>query len=423
MIWGSAMIRRGLVALMVLAGTAAWAQDVPIVRYTTWMIVPPETVVEIESRPYGMRHDDYTYLDQPSWSVLDLDGEVTQRMDGKLGRTSTLTVTDEGPRLLRLHPGRNYAVPRPDADSYWYIATPEAPLNVVGGFDALYFYLPPGLTAGTVLCHAFSPGEAGKLVVSDLDGDVLGSYESDFNEPEAMVFRLDGPNPDGMALKLALVEPEHPDWSVDDAAVWLGLEMPGLLAPTPQAAILGGQSAYELGIDTDWRPLRDFEGDESPIMTIQWSKLVEEGATLPAYDVALSDERSFGGEQSLRVQMRFPEDYAERWQELKLFTEPLEVDGLRKVRFFLYGDGSGRALRVRVRDSSREHHYFNAGTIDWTGWKTVVADFENATMSIAGGDENRRIDGPTVNVVLQISHSGEMPLESVLYVDDLAVQE
>jgi hypothetical protein len=185
----------------------------------------------------------------------------------------------------------------------------------------------------------------------------------------------------------------------------------------------GVEMAERLGIEMDWRALRDFEVESSPIQTIQWSKLVEEGAELPAYDVSLSDERSFGGEQALRVQMRFPEDYAERWQELKLFTEPLEVESVRKVHFFLYGDGSGRALRVRVRDSSREHHYFSAGEIDWTGWKAVVADFENATMSIAGGDENKHIDGPTVNVVLQINHTGEMPLESVLYVDDLAVQE
>lgn len=418
------MVHRCLLATLILAASvSAWAQEPPIVRYTTWMMVPPAARVEIESRPYGAHHDDYTYADQPTWSALNLDGDVVMRSDGRLGETSMLAVPDDGPSLLRLNPGANYAVPRPQADDYWYIATPEAPLNVVGGFAALYFYVPPGLSAGTVFCHAFSPGEAGKLVVSDLDGNVLGSLESDFNEPEAMVFRLQGENPDGAVVRLALVQPGNPDWSLDDAAVWLGLEIPGLLAPTPEAAMAGVEMAQKLGIEMDWRALRDFEGEKSPIQTIQWSKLVEEGAALPAYDVGLSDEQSFGGEQSLRVQMRFPEDYEERWQELKLFTEPLEVQSVRKVRFFMLGDNSGRAIKVRVRDASQEHHYFEAGTIDWTGWKAVVADFEHATMRVSGGDENKRIDGPTVNVVIQITHTDEMPLESVLYVDDLAVQE
>lgn len=418
------MVRRGLfLALITIASATSWAQDQPIVRYTTWMIVPPSSTVEIESRPYGTLHDDYTYRDQPTWSLLNLEGEVIQRADGKLAETSTLTVAGDAPVLLRLHPGANYAVPRPDSDAYWYIATPEAPLNVVNGFAALYFWLPPGLTAGTVFCHAFSVGEAGKLVVSDLDGNTLGAYESDFNEPEAMVFRLRGANPDGTVLKLALLEPDNPDWGLDDAAVWLGLEIPGLLAPTPNAAVLGGQSVAALGIDTDWRPLLDFETDEQPFRTIQWSKLVPDGAELPAYDVTVSDEESFGGRQSLRVQMRFPEDYEEPWQELKLFTRPLEADGVRKVRVFIFGDNSGRALKVRVRDASQEHHYFDAGTIDWIGWRAVVADFERATLTVSGGDENRRIDGPTVNVVLQITHTRDMPAESVLYVDDLAVQE
>ncbi len=419
------MIFRLRILLMMIclmgAAAAASAQEPPIVRYTTWMMVPP-TTIEIESRPYGSIHDDFTYRDQPTWTVLNLDGEVVQRVDGKLGVSTTVNVTGGQPALLRLTPGSNYAVPQPASESYWYIATSEAPMNVVGGFEALYFYLPPGLSGGSILAHAFSVGEAGRLVVSALDGREIASYESDFNEPEAMAFSLPETNSDGAVLKLALVKPQNPDWSVDDAAVWLGPEIPGLLAPTPEAALEVRSIAPLVGIDTDWTPVLDFEDGANPFATIQWSKLVAEDATLPAHDVSVSDEQAFGGERALRVEMRFPENYEEAWQELKLFTRPLPVEGLRKVRFFLYGDNSGRALKVRVRDASQEHHYFDAGTIDWTGWKAVVADFESATMTVSGGDENKRIDGPTVNVVLQITHTAEMPLESVLYVDDLSVQ-
>ncbi len=420
------MLHRLLIPSLVLWALAApaQAQQPPTVRYTTWMVVPGGSAIAVESRPYGSLHDDYTYRDQPTWSVLSLEGDVLERVDGKLGQTSTLAPAGPDPVLLRLQPGNNYAVPRPEAKQYWYVATPEAPLNVVRGFDALYFWLPPGLSAGTVLCHAFSPGEAGKLVVSDLDGNVLADLESDFNEPEALLFRAPSVEaPRGHLLQLSLLQPDNPDWTIDDAAVWLGPEIPGLLAPTAEAAAASRAISELVGIETDWTPLRDFEGEESPIMTVQWSKLVEEGAEPPAYDVALSGEQSFGGEQSLRVQMRFPDDYAEPWQQLKLFTEPLEVSGIRKVRFFLLGDGSGRQMTVRVRDAGQEHHYVDVGAIDWTGWKAVVADFEHATRTISGGDENRQINGPTVNMVVQINHTRDNPTESVLYIDDLAVQE
>ena len=413
---------RWIAALVLIACAGPLLAQEPeplVVRYTTWMIVPP-TQVAVESRPYGMAHDDYTYRDQPSFGLLSLDGETLDTIDGRLGETTTLTVPGEPPALLRLSPGNNYSVPRPEGDDYWYVATPDAPLNVVGGFQRLHFWLPPGLSAGTVLCHAFSVGEAGRLVVSDLEGTVLGSLESDFNEPEALLFRLPGPAPGGALLQLALLAPETPDWTIDDAKVWLGPEIPGLLAATREAADAIPQLAARLGIATDWTLLRDFE-DANPIQTIQWSRAVAEGAQLPAYDVALSGEQSVSGGRSLRVALRFPEDYAEPWQELKLFTEPLDVSSVRRVRFFLYGDGSGRNMIVRVRDASQEHHYVNVGAIDWTGWKAVIADFEHPS-NIAGGDENRRIDGPPVSVVIQIQHSRDNPPASLLYIDDLAVE-
>jgi len=411
-----------LAALPALAQPPAGlpTQEPLVVRYTTWMIVMGPTEVAIESRPYGALHDDYTYRDQPSYGVLSLEGETLQTLDGRLAETATLTVPGAEPVLLRLCPGANYAVPRPVSGTYWYVATEDAPLNVVRGFEHLYFWVPPGLRAATIFCHAFSPGEAGRLVVSDMHGNEIASLESDFDEPEALTFRLTQTNDEGETLRLSLLAPENPDWTLDDAKVWLGPEIPGLLAPTPEAQGAIPALASALGIDTDWTPLRDFEG-ANPIQTIQWSKLVEEGAALPAYDVALSDEQSFSGGRSLRVELRFPKDYAD-WQELKLFTEPLDVPSVRKVRFFLHGDNSGRRVIVRVRDSSVEHHYVDVGAIDWMGWKAVVADFEHATYSIAGGDENRQIDGPPISVVIQIQHGRDNPAHSVLYIDDMAVR-
>lgn len=415
---------RCLLTIALLALTAALpasAQEAPVLRYTSWMLLPPGELA-VESRPYGMTHDDFTYPDQPSFSIVSLQGETIETVDGRLAQTSTIAIPpgvgEYG--LLRLTPGNNYAVPRPAGDRFYYIATPEAPLNVVGGFPELCFWLPPGLSAGTVLCHAFSVGEAGRLVVTDLEGALLGELESDFNEPEALLFRLPAPTPGGAILRLALLAPRNAEWSVDDAKVWLGPETPGLLAPTPAAAEAIPQIATNLGIATEWTLLRDFESEQSPITTIQWSQPVAEGAALPAYEVALSDAQALSGSRSLRVELRFPEGEGGA-NELKLFTEPLDVASVRRVRFFLFGDGSGRNMTVRVRDVSQEHHYVNVGPIEWTGWKAVVADFTRPT-NVSGGDENKRIDGPPVSVVVQIQHGRGNPARSILYIDDLAVE-
>lgn len=412
-----------IIALLALiAALPAGAQEPPVLRYTSWMLLPPGEV-SIASRPYGMTHEDFTYPDQPSFSVIALQGETLQAVDGRLGQTSTVAIPPDAGELalLRLTPGNNYAVPRPATERYWYIATPEAPLNTVGGFEELYFWLPPGLSAGTVFCHAFSVGEAGWLVVTDLEGALLGELESDFNEPEALLFRLPAATgPEGAVLRLALLAPRNPGWTVDDAKLWLGPEIPGLLAPNRAAAETIPHVAGLLGIATEWTLLRDFEGERSPITTIQWSRPVEEGAALPAYDVRLSDEQALSGRQSLRVELRFPEGPGDA-NELKLFTEPLEVASVRRLRFFLFGDGSGRNMIVRVRDAAQEHYYVNVGPIDWVGWKAVVADFTRPT-SISGGDENKRIDGPPVSVVVQIQHGRANPAQSVLFIDDLAVE-
>ena len=415
------MLRRALPLLLACATVPTLAQSPLIVRYTTWMIVPGGAPVDIASRSYGAVHSDYAYKDQPTYSVISLAGDLLDCADGKLGQSLRLTPSGDDPVLLMLQPGNNYAIPSPEGNTYWYVATPEAPLNTVKGFDGLYAWVPPGMGAGTVFCHAFSPGEAGRLIVSDMEGNELASLESDFDQPEALMFRLRATRPEGSIIKIALLKPQNPDWTIDDAKVWLGHELPGLLAPSVEAA--GGMPAIarRVGIETDWTPLCDFE-IENPITTIQWSKAVPEDAQVPAYGVEVSDEQSFGGSTSLRVQMRFPEKYEERSQELKLFTRPLPMDDVRQVRFFLYGDGSGRKVIVRVRDKSQEHHYCNVGVIDWTGWKAVIADFEHATTSISGGDENKRIDGPTGNVVVQLQHTTGNALESVLYIDDLSVR-
>ena len=112
---------------------------------------------------------------------------------------------------------------------------------------------------------------------------------------------------------------------------------------------------------------------------------------------------------------------ASSWNELKIFTKPIEIAKVERVGFWLYGDGSGRRVTVRVRDRSYEHHYCPAGTIDWTGWGEIVADFKKGNVRVNGGDGDRQITGPKVSVVIHIRHEPGQPSRSVYYIDDLAL--
>ncbi len=407
-------VRSIVVFTMLLAAMPAVAVT-PVLRYTTYLLVDttagPATVT-MQSRSYGTAHGDFTYGDQPSYRVIGADGRQIEDVDGQLAGEMDVAVPasagDFG--LVEVRPGANYALAESDRP-YGIVATEHAPMNCVGGFERLYFFVPRGHTGGSVYLHAFSVGEAGRVVVHDPDGNVAVEVEDDFNEPAAVSFTVPE-GMDGRTWSLGLLKPERDDWDVDDCALWLSPSLSGLLFTNPDWA-----ERLSAPFATSWTPVLDFEGD-SPVQTIQWSQKVADGQPQPTWDVAVSGENPHSGAQSLRVEMDLPENVAR--QELKLFTVPLPIEKVEKVCLWLYGDGSGRKLMLRVRDSSLEHHYYAAGTIDWVGWGELVGDFTHPS-DIAGGDENKRIDGPTVSVVLQIGHAAGQPVHSVYYVDDLGV--
>ena len=407
---------RVVLGLALLAIALPAVADTPVLRYTTYLIVQVDgapVTVTMHSRPYGGTAGDYTYTDQPTYRVIGASGSQLEDVDAALGSTSTVTVPASAGKfaLLELRPRNNYVVAEP-AGPYGIVATEHAPMNTSGGFERLHFLVPRGLDAGSIFLHAFSVGEAARAVVYDPDGNVATEVEDDFNEPMAVSFTVP-PGQDGRVWSLGLLPPRREDWTIDDCKVWLGPSLPGVLAPQPDwAESLGRPFAVE------WTPLLDFEG-ANPIRTVQWSQAVPEGATLPAYEVGLSDEKPHTGRQSLRVHLRFPDDLAS--QELKIFTADLPVQHLERVRLWIHGDGSGRRLIIRVRDSSQEHHYCQVGTIDWTGWGEIVADFVSGQVNISGGDENKHIDGPPVVLVIQIGHDRGQPIDSMIYIDDISI--
>ena len=406
---------RMMAVFLVLGGLhfAAMADEPPIIRYTTYVLVEvggKPTRVVMESRAYGAMNKDFTYKDRPSYAVIGPKGDTLDEVDGKLGTETTLSIpaTAGDFALIEAKPGNNYCVARPEG-AYGFVATETAPMNTVRGFEREYFFVPKGVDAASVFLHAFSVNEAARVLIYDPDGKVAYEGEDDFNAPAAVSFQvMDGQ--DGKAWSLSLVAPKNPNWKIDDCKVWLSGSLPGVLSPKPEWA-----ERLSRPFVVSWRRVYDFEMD-NPVATVQWDR----PPTNVGFQTALSTEQAHSGRQSLRIEMNLPEGVT-AGNQLKIFTKPLKAERLERVKFWLYGDGSGRKIVVRVRDQDGEHHYFDAGAITWKGWGEVAADFTKGTTRSFGGDGNKRIDGPNVSLVIQIGHEQGQPAHSVYYVDDLAV--
>ncbi|MFW6437412.1 MAG: right-handed parallel beta-helix repeat-containing protein [Armatimonadota bacterium] len=135
----------------------------------------------------------------------------------------------------------------------------------------------------------------------------------------------------------------------------------------------------------------------------------------------LSDEQAHSGARSAKVTVTTPAVEPRRYN-IKLFSQYLPFEQpIRKVSYWLYGDASGRSARLRVRDGSHESFYGPAVTIDWEGWRQVTWDLEDTPpINISGGNEDKLQDGPTMELVVEISQRAGT--EMTLFLDDLVVE-
>jgi len=135
----------------------------------------------------------------------------------------------------------------------------------------------------------------------------------------------------------------------------------------------------------------------------------------------LSGEQAQSGKGSCRLQVTLPAGPPQRWN-IKWFTIKLAYDmPVRRLSLWLYGDGSGRQYRLRVRDGSGECFWGKRQSIDWTGWRRVSWDLRaDPPQDIGAGDGNRRQDVPPLEVVLEAGATAGETV--VLYADDLEVE-
>ena len=138
----------------------------------------------------------------------------------------------------------------------------------------------------------------------------------------------------------------------------------------------------------------------------------------------LSEEQSRSGKKSVKLDVSFPAGQPGPWL-VKLFSVRLPAaKPVTEIKFVLFGDDSGMFYQPRIRDGSGECFYGPAGKMDWKGWRKITWDLSRtAPVSIHSGDGNKRQDGPTMELVLELkpeisAEGGEL----ILYLDDLTIR-
>lgn len=208
----------------------------------------------------------------------------------------------------------------------------------------------------------------------------------------------------------------------------IGLELrvprppePGVRPALPSAfALAAAGGAIVAGSDAGFVVRYDFE-EKNP-----WSRVYptpeKSAAGVPIVGTAvLSEEQAHGGRRSAKLAITLPAG-APATHNTRLFSEKLPfARPVRAWRFWLYGDGSGRTLVIRVRDSGGECFYRAPTRLDWTGWRQVSWDLvKEPPANILGGNGNRLQDGPPLELVVEVA--GEAGTQCVLYFDDLEVE-
>lgn len=148
-------------------------------------------------------------------------------------------------------------------------------------------------------------------------------------------------------------------------------------------------------------------------------------AGMPVQGVSeLSAEQAHSGTSAANLTVKLPSSPPSRYM-IKLFSLKMPYGRpVQAVRFWLYGDGSGKAYRLRVRDAGGECFYAPAGTMTWSGWKQIVWDLEaTPPQPISQGDGNHVQDCPPLEIVLEVDvTAGPEGGELCLWVDDLEVE-
>jgi hypothetical protein len=133
--------------------------------------------------------------------------------------------------------------------------------------------------------------------------------------------------------------------------------------------------------------------------------------------VTLSGEQAHSGKTSAKLDYTFVvlqggRQYVGVGTPLTFLGTPTEFS------VWVYGDGVGNVLRLRLRDKSGEIFQYNIGTVDWKGWRQMTASLAKPAVSW-GGNADGKVDLP-LELESVLLDSEKRPSKGVLYFDDLS---
>jgi polysaccharide biosynthesis protein PslG len=104
-------------------------------------------------------------------------------------------------------------------------------------------------------------------------------------------------------------------------------------------------------------------------------------------------------------QLRYQFDSGWRFVRCVAGTDRPAIEGQPDgLGIWVYGDGSGNALRLRVTDSSGQTFQPTGPNLDWTGWRWVTFDLANLAQAghWGGADDGRVREGLRLDTVLLV---------------------
>jgi hypothetical protein len=87
---------------------------------------------------------------------------------------------------------------------------------------------------------------------------------------------------------------------------------------------------------------------------------------------------------------------------------------------WIWGDGSGHKVALRMYDSTDERFVSAQSTVDWTGWKLITFKAPESWSHYLG-NEDGKFDLPLKSVAVELTSVSGAPVKGALYVDDITV--
>lgn len=236
-----------IVAAMVLCGAlgaAGYAQEVtsPVLRHIHYFVVLPGNhapTIRVDTRPF------YTYGEGVTIEIDDRAGNVLFEGMAPLGQSLERTVATGGSDALLVvaDPGYNGIVFSADAPWCVYVGGMWG-LGTNRAVPPMSLWVPPDCMRFTVRAHAPSPGESGRVMVSDPSGTEVAVLDGELDEPEEIEVEVPAEQR-GAIWTLSWGAPQTAGGSLDDLNTFVSGELTPVLWPTAEWAEEFGQMLWE----------------------------------------------------------------------------------------------------------------------------------------------------------------------------------